>query len=58
MTYCSKLNDLDTKIQTSLEKIISKDRYQKYIEKYIGKFDGNCSTLATNEILKICNKKN
>ena len=58
MTYCSKLNDLDTKIQTSLEKIISKDRYQKYIEKHIGRFDGNCSTLAANEILKICNKKN
>tara|TARA_B110000014_G_scaffold263168_1_gene259051 strand:- start:1189 stop:2478 length:1290 start_codon:yes stop_codon:yes gene_type:complete len=57
MTLSSNVNDLGSKIQTSLEKVVLKNNYQNYIQKHIGKFDGNCSTLAANEILKICNKK-
>ena len=57
MTLCTNLNDLNTKIKISLEKTFSETDYQNLVKQFVGIFDGNCSTLAANEILKICNKK-
>ena len=55
MTSCLNFNELSTQIKQAQIKKIKKIDYENYINKHIGKFDGNCSMTAADAILKICN---
>ena len=50
MIECKNLKTLSEKIKESKSKIISKDDYEKYTEKWIGKFDGKSSERIADEI--------
>lgn len=57
MIECKNLKTLSEKIKESKSKIISKDDYEKYTEKWIGKFDGKSSERIANEISDLLNQK-
>jgi hypothetical protein len=53
MIGCIKISDLPDAIKKSLQRTISNDSLNTYIENHIGKYDGNSANRVADEIKKI-----
>jgi len=53
MIGCTKISELPDAIKSSVQKTISNDSFNSYIENHIGKYDGKSADRAANEIKKL-----
>jgi len=57
MIKCSEITDLPNAVLESKKIQLRNLNYKDYVEKHLGKFDGNCSQRSADVILKLLNKK-